>query len=242
MWKRIATIIMGAVIVAGGLFSAFNTFALFASIFGDSLSGWLWSASGLALFDVGALGWLMHFAHSARGNAQRAIAALCGVACLLLTLAAAGMHVLLAQSLITAPQWAGTVAIAAILTALAINLIGASANHMADPNVLRDMRQQAMNDEKSEAIERAQMSVFREALRQTEARVAQTAGAISHRLSGEFATDANREMLAMTAGGDNSAYRWNVEGEPQPELAAFAERPPHANGTQKRAKSEAPKG
>jgi hypothetical protein len=118
---------------------------------------------------------------------------------------------------------------------------------MADPAVQRDMRQQAMNDEKAEAIEKAQMSVFREALRQTEARVAQTAGLISDRLSGEFATDANREMLAMTAGGDNSqrspnardrwqvAAQWNADAEREPELVP-------ANGTARRARKEAPKG
>jgi hypothetical protein len=82
------------------------------------------------------------------------------------------------------------------------------------------------------------MSVFREALRQTEARVAQTAGLISDRLSGEFATDANREMLTMTAGGDNSQRnrwavkaQWNAEAEHEPELV-------QANGTQKRAKTD----
>lgn len=241
MWRRIATIVMGAVLIAGALFSAYNTFGLFVSIFGASLSGYFWSAAGLALFDVGALGWLLHFAHSAKGNTQRAIAALCGVLCLILTLGAAGTHVLLVQSLITVPEWAGTVAVTAILVGLAINLIGAAANHMADPSVLRDMRQQAMNDEKAEAIERAQMAVFREALRQTEARVAQTAGLISDRLSGEFATDANREMLAMTSGGDSSrqaAYRWNVETDKDaPELAE--PEPVTANGTRRRARQEA---
>jgi hypothetical protein len=246
MWRRIATIVMGAVILAGGLFSAYNTFALFTSIFGTGLDGYFWSAAGLALFDIGALGWLLHFAHSAQGNAQRAIAAICGIACLMLTLCAAGVHVLLVQELVTVPAWAGQVAVTSILVALAINLIGAAANHMADPAVQRDMRQQAMNDEKAEAIEKAQMSVFREALRQTEARVAQTAGLISDRLSGEFATDANREMLAMTAGGDNSnrwavKAQWNADAERESELV---EAKPSANGTQRRARKEAhnPKG
>jgi hypothetical protein len=65
-------------------------------------------------------------------------------------------------------------------------------------------------------------------------------------LSGEFATDANREMLAMTAGGDNSnrwavKAQWNADAEREPELV---EAKPSANGTQRRARKEAhnPKG
>lgn len=204
MYRKFSVFIMGLVILAGGLFSAFNTFMLFEGIFGADLAGYAWSLAGLALFDLGALGWLLHFAHSAKGNAQRAIAAICGALCLVLTLAAAGTHVLLTQTLVTVPLWAGQVAVGSILVALAINIIGAAANHMADPDTLKAMREQQLNDEKQEAIERAQMAIFRESLRQTEARVASNAAYVSSRLSGEFATDATREMLAMTSGGHSA--------------------------------------
>lgn len=247
MWRWIAVFVMGAVLVAGALFSAYNTFSLFAGIFGGTLSGYLWSAAGLALFDLGALGWLLHFAHSARGNVQRAIAAVCGVSCLVLTLAAAGTHVLLVQSLIAVPEWAGLVAVVAILVALAINLIGAAANHMAAPDVAAAMREQALNDEKAEAVSRAQMAVFREALRQTEARVAETAAFVSGRLSAEFAGDANREMLAMTAGGANTARLPAASRQADQDAAEDDEDAAPVlvratNGTRRRARQEADAG
>jgi len=203
MSKTISKIIMGLVFVAGGAFSAYNNFALFSSIFGTDVDGVLSSAAGLALFDVGALGWLLHYAHSARGNAQRAIAATVGVLCLVLTLVAAGTHIILTQTLTTVPEWAGLVAMIAILVGLAINILGLAANHMADPAIITAMRDQAMADEKQDAIQQAQGQVFREALRQTAARVASNAAVVAERLSAEFAQDADREMLAMTSGGDS---------------------------------------
>jgi hypothetical protein len=221
MYRKIASFLVTTVIIAGGLFSAYNNFLLFASILGADLAGVLWSVAGLALFDLGALGWLMYFAHSAKGNAQRAVAALAGVACLLLTLVAAGTHIILAQTFIDVPEWAGQVVIGAILAALAINLIAAAASHMADPETLRAMREQGLNDEKQEALDRAQMSVFREALRQTEARVAANAATVSAQLSAEFADDATREMLSMTAGGaSTSALPARPAQTPDPTPAA----------------------
>lgn len=201
MYRNVAKFILAIVLIAGGAFSAANTFELFRGIFGSDLVGVLWSGAGLALFDLGALGWLLHFAHGAKGNVQRTVAALAGGACLLLTLIAAGTHVLLVQTLTAVPTWAGNVAMLAILAGLTINLLAAAANHMADPETLRQIREQQLSDERQDAIQRAQAGVFREALRQTEARVAATAGEVSEALSREFSEDARREMLALTANG-----------------------------------------
>jgi len=130
----------------------------------------------------------------------------------------------------------------AILVGLAINLVGIAANHMADPETTRQMREQSMNDEKQEAIESAQQAVFREALRQTAARVSSNAAFVADRLSAEFASDADREMLAMTSGGDSTPRRRlpaNVTVTSQPALQYAAEtesvedltmRPRSANG------------
>lgn len=242
MKRWIANFVMGLVMVAGAAFSAYNNFALFQSIFGDDIQGVMSSAAGLALFDLGALGWLLHFAYSARGNAQRAIAATCGLLCLVLTLIAAGTHIILSQSLIAVPAWAGLVAMVAILVGLTINILGIAGNHMAQPDVLTAMREQAQNDEREEAIRGAQGQVFREALRQSVARIGQTAASVAEQLSQEFAQDANREMLSMTSGGDSTAaprlpaphskpaYQYAAETEPAP---VMAQRPPaaHSNGT-----------
>lgn len=224
MLKKVASFLVSAVILCGGLFSAYNNFLLFRSILGEDLSGLVWSLAGLALFDVGALGWLMYFAHGARGNAQRATAALAGVACLVLTLIAASTHLLIAQTLVSVPAWAGQVVIGSIVLALVINLVAATANHMTHPDTLRAMREQAIEDERREAIERAQQSVFREALRQAEAKVASQASAVSEKLSAEFATDAVRDMLAMTANGANTPVSTNGH-TPAHAFAAEAEAP-----------------
>lgn len=151
MYRKISTFVLAVVIIAGALFSAVNTFSLFASLFGTGISGIMWSLAGLALFDVGALGWLLHFAHTAKGNAQRATAAVCGVLCVLLTLTAAGTEILLTQTLITVPTWAGTLAIGAILLALAINIVGAVVNHMTAPEVLRAIREEGVESDEAEA-------------------------------------------------------------------------------------------
>ena len=203
MSKVISKIIMGLVFVAGGAFSAWNNFALFQSIFGQDMTGTLYSAAGLALFDVGELGGLLHCAHGARGNAQRAIAAAVGLLCLVLTLVAAGTHIILTQTLVTVPAWAGLVAMVSILVGLALNIIGLAANHLASPEIMEAMRQQAQDDERADTVRQAQNRVASEAMRQTAARIAGNAANVADTLSREFAADAERELLSLTSGGDN---------------------------------------
>ena len=99
-----------AIVLAGIAFSAYNNAALFLSILGTDLTGWIFSIVGLVLFDLGAVGWALFFTHGATGSAQRATALIAALACLVLTLSGAALHLLLTQSLMAVPTWAGMAA------------------------------------------------------------------------------------------------------------------------------------
>ncbi len=192
MSKNIGRWAVVAVVVVGIVFSGYNNLALFLSILGTDLTGWIFSLAGLALFDAGAVGWALFFTGGATGSAQRSLALLASLACLLLTISGAALHLLLVQSLILVPDWAGQAAMFTIIAALAINLASGYAVHMADPETRRKMQAQEQADQ-----------ILDEAYRQTQGKVKEIAGSVANVLSDEMREDAIRVALASTHGGDN---------------------------------------
>lgn len=232
MLKIIGKFLLFAVIAAGGLFSAINTYSLFQSIFGSDLPGILTSAAGLALFDVGALAWLLFFSNGAEGLYQRATAAIAAGACLLLTFAAAGMEVLLRQSLIETPEWAGLAAIVAILAALAVNLVGATVAHVTAPHVLEEIADRTKQDERKAKIGEYKAKIEREAFRQAQDLVTQNAGWVAAQLGEEIKADTIRELLGATPGGQNflatapQANAWTINPPAMAAVGGGEARPP----------------
>jgi len=219
-----------AIVLAGIAFSAYNNAALFLSILGTDLTGWLFSIVGLVLFDLGAVGWALFFTHGATGSAQRATALIAALACLVLTLSGAALHLLLTQSLMAVPTWAGMAAMGAIIAALVVNGVGAFAVHLSDPGTLREIKLREVEDE-----------ILSEAYRQLAAKGKTIAGQVADRVSTEMRDDAVRLVLGMSAGGDNAPLPVLPAGPvtvPAGEVGA----PVYANGTTKRARAEAPKG
>lgn len=253
MNKQLGSGAVVAVVVVGILFSAYNNLALFLSILGGDLKGWVASLAGLALFDAGAVGWALFFSNGATGGAQRAVAFVASLACLILTITGAAMHLLLVQKLIVAPEWAGQAAMFTIIAALAINIASGYAAHMFDPAVSREMKLRAAADE-----------IFEEATKQLKTKTKQIAGSVAESLSDEMRDDVIRIALGATAGGDNrgtnpgqltgaiasgagvSAPGAVAESEPKSEgRPTIMSTPVYLNGVQTRAKAdagEAPKG
>lgn len=200
MFKQVGKFLVAVVIIAGMAFSAYNNYALFQSVLGTDLIGVLFSAAGLVLFDLGAIGWAVYFSHGARGASQRATALVASVLCLLLTLTAASLHLMMIQDLTTVPDWAGLAAMISIIVALCINGISAYLVHITDPGTQKQIRMSGVED-----------VILEETYRQLEAKGKQIASEVANRVSDEMRDDAVRALLGMSKGGDNS---------PQPALAA----------------------
>jgi hypothetical protein len=244
MWKLIGKGLVACVIIGGWLFSAYQNYGLFQSVLGADQIGTLFSLVGLVLFDVGAVAWALYFSHGARGAAQRATALVASLACLVLMLTAAGLHLWMVQSLTAVPEWAGLAAMVSITIALVVNAVAAYLVHVADPGTLKEIRMRGVED-----------AILEESYRQLEAKGKQIAGAVAEQVSDEMRDDAVRALLGMTMGGHNEtpqladgksgrwqvAAQWNADAEREPELV---EAKPSANGTQRRARKEAhnPKG
>jgi hypothetical protein len=118
----------------------------------------------LALFDGGALSWLMTFLGHGRGLVQR------GLALLMLVLDLAGVVVLSAgrllmggQSLANIPTDMGATIVYALIAATLINLVAIYAFHIADPDTMEAIELQTLNDKlKSEAIDQARTNIEKE--------------------------------------------------------------------------------
>ena len=231
MTRHIGRWAVAAIVLAGISFSAYNNAALFLSVLGTDLTGWIFSIVGLVLFDLGAVGWALFFTHGATGSAQRATALIASLSCLVLTLSGAALHLLLTQSLMEVPTWAGMAAMGSIIAALVVNGVGAFAVHMSDPGTLREIKLREVEDD-----------ILTEAYRQLSAKGKTIAGQVADQVSSEMRDDAVRLVLGMTLGGDS-----RLLSAPTPAAASGQAigAPVHLNGTQSRAKVEAveaPKG
>lgn len=115
--------------VMGMAFSAINTYNLFQSIFGYSPMGVMLSIAGLSLFDIGLVGWVVFAVSSARGLIQRMASWAAALACLILTLTAAGTEVVMTQTLTDKPEWIGVAALVSIYSYNTLTLTKSTTNH-----------------------------------------------------------------------------------------------------------------
>jgi len=219
MTKNIGIAAVALVIIIGVLFSGYNNFALFQSVLGTDLTGTLFSLAGLVLFDLGAIGWALYFSHGARGSSQRATALAASVICLLLTISGAALHLLMTQTLMDVPVWAGLAAMIAIIGALAVNGISAYLVHITDPGTIEQIKIRDVED-----------TILTEAYRQLSAKAKEIAGQVANDVSNEMRDDAVRSLRGHTRGGNNgtsslSAGPARTSNHGTPKLAALLTRP-----------------
>lgn len=123
----------------------------------DAVTPWF----ALALFDGGALVWLLAFTGHAKGIPQRA------VALLLLVMDLVGVIVLSAgrlmtggQQLIEVSQTMGANMVYALIVATVINLVAIYAFHIADPDTMEAIDFQTLDDKiKQEALKQAKVNI-----------------------------------------------------------------------------------
>ena len=120
---------------------------------GDELTPWF----ALALFDGGALCWLMTFIFHAKGLAQRAIALLLLVFDLAgVVLMSMGELLMSGQTLTTIPENMGLYVVYGLGASTAINLIAAYAFHVSDPATSQIIELQSEQDKiEQEAMDQA---------------------------------------------------------------------------------------
>ena len=134
----------------------------------------------LALFDGGALTWLLVFLGHAKGLPQRAISIM------LLVLDLAGVVVLSAgrllmggQAMADIPQELGATMVYALIGATIINLIAIYAFHIADPETMQQIELQTLDDTiQAEAISQARANI--------ESEVQQLAAVLAARATGRL--------------------------------------------------------
>lgn len=136
----------------------------------------------LALFDVGALTWILVFLKNAEGLPQRATA----LVAFLLDLAgvfgvAAGELFLGGQTLATIPDGLGTLVVWTVIIYTATNLAAVYAFHLTDPDELQEIKLRTLQDK-----------VRDEALAQVEANVNQQ----TRQLAGEIADRMYADVVA----------------------------------------------
>lgn len=115
----------------------------------------------LALFDGGALTWLMSFIGHAKGLIQRAIAVLLLVLDLAGVVALSAGHLLTGgQQMTNVPQEFGATMVYVLIGATMINLVAIYAFHLADPETMEAIELQTLDDNiKDEAIKQARANV-----------------------------------------------------------------------------------
>ena len=138
----------------------------------------------LALFDGGAVTWLLVFIGHAKGLPQRAIAIL------MLVLDLAGVIVLSAgrllmggQALADIPKELGATMVYAVIGATLINLIAIYAFHIADPETMQQIELQTLDDTiQAEAISQARANVEREVQALASVLAARATGRLKYQL------------------------------------------------------------
>lgn len=169
----------------------------------------------LALFDGGALTWLLVFLGHAKGLPQRAISIM------LLVLDLAGVVVLSAgrllmggQAMADIPQALGATMVYAVIGATIINLIAIYAFHIADPETMQQIELQTLDDTiQAEAISQARANI--------ESEVQQLAAVLAARATGRLKYQLR---LPMTNQEQNEAM--NDERKPAPLVITAEKRKP----------------
>lgn len=177
--KTVSKILFYALAVALFLWTCSLTVRLVGRLLpGDNITRFF----ALALFDFGALAWLLVFLANSAGLPQRAISLLAFVVDLLGVIFASIAELFLGgQGLAAIPAGLGTYVVWAVGIYTALNLTAVYAYHIADPEEMTEIRVRSMQDR-----------VQDEALKQVEANVAEQAGM----LAGEIA---KRHMVDVLA-------------------------------------------
>ena len=169
----------------------------------------------LALFDGGALTWLLVFLGHAKGLAQRAIAIM------LLVLDLAGVVVLSAgrllmggQALADIPQQLGATMVYALIGATIINLIAIYAFHIADPETMQQIEIQTLDDTiQAEALSQARANIENE--------VKELASILAARATGRL-----KYALRLPMNSSETSEVMNDERKPAPLVITAEKRKP----------------
>jgi hypothetical protein len=142
---------------------------------GDPVTPWF----ALALFDIGALTWLMVFLKNAQGLPQRAVTLVAFLADLAgVFFVAAGELFLGGQTLAAIPAQLGTLVVWAVIGYTAANLAAVYAYHLTDPDELQEIKMRSMQDK-----------VRDEALKQVEANVTEQTRQLASEIADRMYTD-----------------------------------------------------
>jgi hypothetical protein len=110
---------------------------------------------GLALFDLGAVVWMLVFIYKAKGSWQRAGAFALFLADFSGSLGLVAIEVLLGgQSYVKVADWVGQALVYIFIAAIALNLIGVYFQHFTEPAVQSEIENQSMADEIEEEARR----------------------------------------------------------------------------------------
>ena len=152
----------------------------------------------LALFDGGALVWLLAFIGHAKGLAQRAISII------LLVIDLAGVVVLSAGRLLTGGQDLATVGndigaymVYALIGATIINLIAIYAFHIADPETMQQIELQTLDDTiQAEALTQARANIENEVQQLAAILAARATGRLKYSLRLPMSNTETQEVIA----------------------------------------------
>jgi len=137
------------------------------------------SLLGTALFEGGAVVWLLFFLYRAQGENQRGIALLGSALDLLLGIASVGIHL----SMRVDKAWTAWV-VTIILLATIVNAILLWAAHIADPKNIEAMQAQSHKDK-----------TMKLAYKIAEDKRGETAAEIADAIADKFVTDAHNSLL-----------------------------------------------
>lgn len=120
------------------------TFSALGRIFPNDL---IKQATGLILFDIGALVWLVVFAYASRGAMQRSIALLLFFFCVAGAVTMAGSDAIMSgQQFVEIPEWLGQIIVYVYIVAVAMNLIALYLHHLNSPDLATTIRMQGQED------------------------------------------------------------------------------------------------
>lgn len=198
-----------AALVATGL----RTFHVIEATTASSITAYF----GLALFEAGAIVWLLFGLYKAEGLGQRATAIVASALDLALVIAATAQDVALTSTLIvhskTQLAATGEVVMQIIVAAAALNVVALWVTHVADPHAARAIREQNAADR----AERIQSKIEEEADRAVEAATPAIAKQAASQISGA-------QLQATVAA---ALHRYGINQLPAPKVVEgnFTPRP-----------------
>lgn len=159
----------------------------------------------LALFDGGAVTWLLVFLGHAKGLPQRAIAILMLVLDLAGVVVLSGGRLLMGgQALADIPKQLGATMVYALIGATIINLISIYAFHITDPETLQQIELQTLDDTiQAEAINQARANI--------ESEVQQLAAVLAARATGRL-----KYSLRLPMSNNETSEVMNDDQSPAP--------------------------